>query len=281
MAGRFARSWDLVKASAAVLRSDKELLLFPLMSALGTLAVAASFVVPAAFAGMFAGVRNGDVSPVFWLLTFAFYVVQYTVIFYFNSALVGAASMRLAGRDPTLADGFRIANQRLPAIIGYAVIAATVGMLLRALQERAGFIGRWVVALIGVAWTVASFLVVPILVNEKIGPVDAVRRSAELLRTTWGENLAGNLGIGLVFGVAVVAIALVGGGATVLLATNGGGRLVLIPIALTVVAILLLGLLQAALQGVYAAALYRYAATGDGGAGFDRALITDAFRVKA
>lgn len=281
MAGRFARSWELVKASAAVLRADKELLVFPLLSLLCTLLVAASFVVPAAFAGLFADLRHGAAPPVFWLLTFLFYVVQYAVIFYFNSALVAAATVRLAGGDPTLADGFRAANARLPAIIGYAVIAATVGMLLRALQERAGLIGRWVVGLIGVAWTVASFLVVPVLVNERIGPVEAVKRSANLLRTTWGENLVGNLGLGFVFGAIFFAVMTIGGGAVVLLATQGAGYWVLVPIALTVAALLFLGLLQAALQGVYSAALYRYAATGQSGAGFDQALITDAFRVKA
>jgi len=281
MAGRFARSWELVKASAAVLRADKELLVFPLLSLLCTLVVAASFVVPAAFAGLFAEFRHGSAPVAFWLLTFAFYVVQYAVIFYFNSALVAAATIRLAGGDPTLSDGFRAANARLPAILGYALIAATVGMVLRALQERAGLIGRWIVGLIGVAWTVASFLVVPVLVNERIGPVDAVKRSAELLRTTWGENLVGNLGLGLVFGAAVFAVAMLGGGLVVLAATQGAGYWVLAPIALTAVALLLLGLLQAALQGVYSAALYRYAATGEGGTGFDQALITDAFRVKA
>ncbi|PZQ11993.1 MAG: hypothetical protein DI564_13565 [Rhodanobacter denitrificans] len=281
MAGRFARSWDLVKASAAVLRADKELLVFPLLSLLCTLVVAASFIVPAAFAGVFAGLRNGAVPVAFWLLTFAFYVVQYAVIFYFNSALVAAATIRLAGGDPTLSDGFRAANARLPAILGYALIAATVGMVLRAVQERAGLIGRWIVGLIGVAWTVASFLVVPVLVNERIGPVDAVKRSAELLRTTWGENLVGNLGLGLVFGTVVFAVVILGGGLVVLTASQGAGYWVLVPIALTAVALLLLGLLQAALQGVYSAALYRYAATGEGGTGFDQALITDAFRVKA
>jgi hypothetical protein len=281
MAGRFARSWELVKASAAVLRADKELLVFPLLSLLCTLVVAASFVVPAAFAGLFADLRHGTAPVAFWLLTFVFYVVQYAVIFYFNSALVAAATIRLAGGDPTLSDGFRAANARLPAILGYALIAATVGMVLRALQERAGLIGRWIVGLIGVAWTVASFLVVPVLVNERVGPVDAVKRSAELLRTTWGENLVGNLGLGFVFGAAVFAVVMLGGGLVVLAATQGAGYWVLAPIALTAAALLLLGLLQAALQGVYSAALYRYAATGEGGAGFDQALITDAFRVKA
>ncbi|HQZ62084.1 MAG TPA: DUF6159 family protein, partial [Dokdonella sp.] len=177
---KFSQSWSLVKASASVLRSDKELLIFPLLSAISCIIVAATFFVPAMFAGMFSGMDREHMNPVFYLFMFAFYVVQYFVIIFFNSALIGAAMIRLNGGDPTVADGFRIAMSKLPTILGYAVIAATVGVILRALQERAGFIGRFVIGLIGLAWTVASFLVVPVLVSQDIGPIDAVKRSAEL-----------------------------------------------------------------------------------------------------
>ncbi len=188
MFARFAQSWSLIKASASVLRSDKELLLFPLLSAIASMVVAASFIVPAVLGGAVTTLGDGGhVSPTLYLGLFAFYVVQYFVIIFFNTALVGAAMIRLRGGDPTVADGFRIALSKLPAILGYAVISATVGVLLRALQERAGFIGRYVVGLIGLAWTVASFLVVPVLANHDVGPIDAVKRSAELLKKTWGE----------------------------------------------------------------------------------------------
>lgn len=281
---RLSRSWSLVKASAGILRSDRELLLFPMMSAIATLLVAASFFVPIGGFGLFAELRanGGDAMPIwFWPLLFVFYVVQYTVIFFFNTALVGAAMMRLDGHNPTVADGLRIASAKLPMIIGYAVMAATVGMLLRAVQERAGFIGRWVVGLIGVAWTVATFLVVPVLVHENIGPVDAVKRSAELLKKTWGENIAGNVGIGLVFGLLTMLAILAGVAVTVAVATNGGRFWTALPVVATVLAVLALTLVQAAMQGVYSAVLYRYAATGDTGQGFDRALIETAFKVKA
>lgn len=282
MFARFAQSWSLVKASASVLRSDKELLLFPLLSAIASLIVAASFFVPALLGGTFSSLgEGGHPSPVFYVGMFAFYVVQYFVIIFFNTALVGAAMIRLRGGDPTVADGFRIAFSKLPAIFGYAVISATVGVILRALQERAGFIGRIVVGIIGLAWTVASFLVVPVLVNHDVGPIDAVKRSAELLKKTWGENLIGNTGIGLVFGFIVFATVLVGGGLIVLAATTKTAALIVATAVLVGVAILLLVLVQAALQGIYSAALYRYAAEGDAGSAFQPALIADAFRVKA
>ena len=282
MFARFAQSWSLVKASASVLRSDKELLLFPLLSAIASLIVAASFFVPAALGGMFTSMReDGRPDIAFYALMFAFYVVQYFVIIFFNSALVGAALIRLRGGDPTVADGFRIATSRLPAILGYAVISATVGVILRALQERAGFIGRFVVGLIGLAWTVASFLVVPVLVNNDVGPIDAVKRSAELLKKTWGQNLIVNAGIGLVFGFLLFALIFVGAGLVVLAATTKTTALIVLTAAVVGIAILLLVLVQAALQGIYSAALYRYAAEGEAGGAFAHDMVADAFRVKA
>lgn len=278
---KFSQSWSLVKASASVLRSDKELLIFPLLSAISCIIVAATFFVPAMFAGMFAGMDREQMNPLFYLFLFAFYVVQYFVIIFFNSALIGAAMIRLNGGDPTVADGFRIAMSKLPTILGYAVIAATVGVILRALQERAGFIGRFVIGLIGLAWTVASFLVVPVLVSQDIGPIDAVKRSAELLKKTWGQNLIGNTGIGLVFGLLFLGLVIMGGGLIVLAVSGGVLAITITVIVAVLMAFLLLVLIQAALQGVYAAALYRYATEGDAGQGFDKAMVAEAFKVKA
>ncbi|GAA0717753.1 DUF6159 family protein [Dokdonella soli] len=279
--GCFARSWALVKASAAVLRSDRELLVFPLLAAIGTLLVAATFIAPLAFGGAFAQLDDGPTPAWLWPLVFLFYLSQYFVIFFFNAALVGAARIRLDGGNPTLADGFRIAAARWPQILGYAAIAATVGMVLRAIQERAGLIGRWVAGLLGLAWTVATFLAVPVLVNENIGPVDAIKRSTELLKRTWGENLVGNVGMGFVFGLIFLAWVLGMGGLLFVAAQAHAVVLVFAIGALAVLGVLLLSLVQSALQGVYAAALHRYAETGDAGVGFERALVADAFRIKA
>jgi len=279
--GRLERSWMLVKASASVLRSDRELLVFPLLSAISTMIVAATFIVPMAATGSFARLADGG-SP-YWLVVpgFLFYLAQYFVIFFFNAALVGAARIRLDGGDPTVADGFRIAASRWQQIFLYAALAATVGMILRAIQERAGLIGRWVAGLFGLAWTVATFLVVPILVDRDIGPIDAVRRSAELLKKTWGENLVGTVGLGFVFGLLSFAWMLLGVLLIVLCAKSGSAALVVLAVAATVVGMILLGLVQTALQGIYAAALHRYAETGEAGQGFEVALMEDAFRVKA
>ena len=278
---RLSRSWGLIKASAGVLAKDKELLVFPLLSAACTLLVAAAFLLPALGLGALDGLRSGGgVSFAAYLLAFLFYLVQYFVIFFFNTALVGAAMIRLEGGDPTLRDGLRIASGKLVPILGYAAIAATVGMLLRAVQERAGFIGKLVSGALGVAWTLASFLVVPVLVARDIGPIDAVKESALLLKKTWGENLIGQGGVGLVFGFIFFALVIVGGAGIVAAATTGNGVLIGLMVALLIVALLVAALVQAALSGIYSAALYRYAVGAGDSEGFNAQLLGQAFRTK-
>jgi hypothetical protein len=277
MFDRISRSWTLVKASAAVLRSDKELLLFPVISAFATLLVLATFMVPVLGLKLFEGDTIGPLGAV---VGFLFYLCQYFVIFFFNTALVGAAMIRLEGGDPTVADGLRIARSKIGVILGYAAIAATVGLILKAIEERAGAIGRIVIGLVGMAWTLATFLVVPVLVARDVGPMDAVKESVELLKRTWGENVAGNVGIGLAFGlltalVVVAVVALVIGAAVI-----GGAKLANAVGVLGALAIAFVAVLQAALSGIYSAALYRYAVDGQAPAGFGTGQLENAFRPK-
>jgi hypothetical protein len=278
---RFSRSWGLVKASGAVLNANKRLMVFPVLSSICTLIVAASFLIPAYASGTFTHFDRGHMTPGSAALLFVFYLVQYFVVIFFNSALVGAALIYLRGGSPTVGDGLGIAMSKLPSIFGYAVISATVGMVLRALQERAGFIGRWIVGLLGVAWTLATFLVVPVLVNKDVGPVDAVKESAQLLKRTWGENLIGNVGIGLAFGLLTILVVLAGMALVFVAISTHSASVIVVTVALCIAAVLTLAVIQGALHGIYSAAVYRYAEEGDAGTGFDKALVADAFKIKA
>jgi Family of unknown function (DUF6159) len=260
MAGRFARSLALARASWSVVRADKELLWLPVLSVLALMLLVGSFVAPAVALGAFdAAAATGNPPVGVALVAFVCYVLAYFVAIFFNTALVGAAMIRMDGGNPTLGDGLAIARSRIGRIFGYAVIAATVGLLLRALEERVGWVGRIVVKLVGVAWTLATFLVVPVLVTRDVGPIDAVKASAELLRETWGENLIGTVGLGLAFAAAYVVVLLAGGG-LILVAINAGLPFVaMVALLLAIAALVVLSALQATMQGVYSAALYRHA----------------------
>ncbi|MFN8623037.1 MAG: DUF6159 family protein [Chloroflexota bacterium] len=278
--GRISRSWELVKASWSVLRADKELLLFPIVSTIVTLIVVAIFAIPFLATDAIGRYSNGgSLSIMDLVLLFLFYVVTSMVVIFCNAALVGAANIRLNGGDPTVRDGFRIAWSHIGSILGWAVITATVGMVLRALRERGGIVGTIAAAIGGVAWGLITFLVVPILVIEGLGPVDAIKKSGDLLRRTWGEQIVGNASIGLVFGLISVVVGVVGFGLSALLGA-GAWPLGVGLGAITLAIILAIALLGGTLSGIFTVALYRYATTGQPGGTFPVEVMDSAFRAK-
>lgn len=276
MIQKIETSWTLVKASGRVLLQDKRLLVFPLISGAATAVICLSFFVPLVVFSPF-GIDMQEPGPGTIGAMVLFYTVQYAVIFFFNSALVATALLRLSGKDSTVSDGLWIAWRRWDAILGYALISATVGVILHGASERAGPLGKLGMSLLGVAWTLATYLVVPILVTRNVGPVQALRESASLLKGTWGEQIAGHLGMGAVFGLAGVVLAGLGAGAVFL--TLPMGPWVSVPVIISAVAgFALFGLVCASLQGIYCAALYRYAVTGEAGTGFRSLDLERAFR---
>jgi hypothetical protein len=255
-----------------------------LISAVAAVLVVVSFALPVIGLGALDGLSGHD-NPALSMATygvgFLFYVSLYFVIFFFNAALVAAAMVRLDGGAPTVRDGLRVAGSKFGNILGYAVIAATVGVVLRAIQERVGFIGRMVVGLLGVGWTVATYLVVPILVSRDVGPIDAVKESATILKKTWGENVIGQAGMGLAF-VLIYGLTVVCGVVLIVAAASTGSALLMGLVAFAVVvAVVLAVLVQSALSGIYAAALYRFATQGSTSYGFDSQAMQMAFAPKA
>ncbi|MES2298948.1 MAG: DUF6159 family protein [Pseudomonadota bacterium] len=278
MSNRFTRSWDLVKASGSVLQQDRQLLMFPLISSISVVLVVLCFALPMFGLSALDGLSNREYKGSVYLLAFLFYVAQYTVIFFFNAALVGAAMIRLDGGSPTLGDGLRIASSKFGAILGYAVIAATVGMILRAIQERVGFIGKLIVGFLGAGWALATYLVVPTLVATDVGPLQAVKDSTSLLKRTWGESIIVQGGLGFAFFLIYVLV-IVSGVALMIGASaiTHGPALTIIVGVLLVLALMFTALVHSTLSGIYAAALYRYATRGESTTGFDPTLLASAF----
>ena len=219
---KIGHSWRLIGLCWQVLRHDRELIVFPILSSLALFLVTAVFFIPFApllstvseqsTAAAGAKVGFGEI-----VILFLYYFACYTVIIFANSALICAALIRLRGGDPTLRDGFRIASQRSGAILGYALIAATVGTLLHLLDSAARnresnvvvrIIAAILSSLFSIAWSLMTYLVVPVLVVEKVGPIEAIKRSGGLLRRTWGEQVVGNISFGLVTFFLFIAVAI-------------------------------------------------------------------------
>lgn len=281
MIDRLSNGWELVKASWAVLQADKELVVFPIVSAVALAVVSIAFLAPIFAAGVLDNLlfRGGDSAGALTLLVgFAFYFVQYFIILFANSALIGAALIRLDGGDPTVADGIRIAWSHLPSILGYALIAATVGIILRALSRSRRGLGRIVGSILGVAWNLATFLVLPVLIVEDLGPVQGLKRSAQLLRSTWGEQITGNVSITGLFLIAGLALTLLILAPAVYLSANVSPLFLGLGLGVLIPSYLLIALLNSTMSGIFAAAVYRFATQGEAGTFFPPSLVERAFR---
>lgn len=286
--GRFGNSWQTVKASWAVLKQDKELLLFPVLSGLASLVVIASFVAPTWFSGLIErGVDQDDsnAQATLAIVYLAMYMVLSFVTIYFTSALVFAANERLAGGDPTIGSGLRGANQRLGKILLWSLFAATVSLLIhlleRAMRQRGQLVGRIVFSIVGTAWALATYFAIPVLLFENEGVFGSLRRSGHLFKQRWGESLIGNYGIGAVFGLLGFLVVLATLGLVYFLI--GSGSFIGVPFALAILfagalVFALITVVGQALGSVYKVALYRYAREGAVPATFQPQIIQGAYR---
>lgn len=256
--GRISRGWALTKMTLRVIRKDKEILIFPVLSGLITLLILGSFIGGVFLTVGFAGLDEGNAGWIMLALFVLFYFVSFFVAIFFNACVIGCAMIRMNGGDPTVSDGFRIARENIGRIVMWALFAATVGIIIKAIQERVGFVGRMIMGAVGVAWTIVTYFVVPVLVYERLGPWKAVKRSAEILKRTWGEALVGNLGLGAIF----VLLGFLGLLPIALGAYMGTIASIVIGVVVAVIYWLILGIVASAAQSVLVAALYRYATTG-------------------
>ena len=282
---KFSRSLALTKQSWSILRANPQLSLFPVISTIATLIVLATFAVPGYFLFFAEMVTNASRTNEVqmgipqYAFMFCFYLVSYFVVIFFNAALVYCANEIFAGRPASVGAGINNSMKHIGSIFVYALISATVGMIFRAIQERGGLIGSIVGSLLGMAWTLITYFVPPILVVEGKNPFQAIKESGGMLRKTWGENLIANAGIGIVFGLlgllAFVPIIL-----GVMLMTSNQMILGIACIAGAILYLVVISLISSTLTGVFQTALYIYGRTGQVPAVYDPAWVQQAFTQK-
>ena len=258
---RIRCTWGIMKASWEVLKKDRELLLFPLLSGICCLLVLASFAIPLFATGYWeppAQDASTSRQVAYYAILFLFYFANYFVIVFFNSAIVACAVIRLQGGDPTVSDGLQSSVSRLPQIFGWALVSATVSLILRVIEDRSSRAAQIIAGILGMAWSMMTFLVVPVMVVERTGPVEGVKRSTSLLRQTWGEQIVGNFSFGLIFmllsipGVLLIVLGIAAGSAVV----TG------IAVTLGVLYMIAVSLVSSALDAIFRAAVYLYAHEG-------------------
>lgn len=270
--GRIERSWELIEKSVAILARHKSLMFLPVASAIASGAISVVMLSTTALAFrpeiqayMAVAPQHPRMTQPMWIFLFLFYLVNYFIVVYFNVALVTNVSIILDGGSATLSDGLQAAWQRKGRIFQWALLAATVGIFLSALEERLGWLGRIAVRLFGAAWNLASYFVVPVLAAENVGPVEALTQSGQLISETWGEEVVGSFSFSFIFTV----LALPGIALPFVLGRNFGSAGQVGGIVLMVIYWVFLAITSATAQGIFNAALYRYAKTGEVSSGFD------------
>jgi hypothetical protein len=264
--GRFSRSWQLMKTSLGVLRKDKEIMLFPVFSFVACAIILLSF-----FAGFwFVGLPSIDSTLWVWVIVMILvYFILFFIVIFFNTAIIACGNIRLNGGDPTVADGLRIASENISRILIWALISATIGMILQAIRQRAGWAGRLIAGIIGFAWTYVTFFIIPVLIFEKKGIAPSIRRSASLFKQTWGETIIGTFGFGVIF----VTLALPGILPIVLGFYIGSATGVIVGFIIAFFYWAVIGVVASATNGIYVAAMYQFATKKQLPSEFDASLI--------
>lgn len=273
-----SRSFEIFKASLEVLKKDKEILLFPILS--GTFTVVAFLLL--AFGGWVTGffaaiARQEGLDESAKLLGYAalfvWYFVSWFIVLFFNTALVACARIRMEGGDPVTADGFKAAMDNLGAIAMWAAVSATVGVILQIIADRMKGLGDILKGLLGAAWSIATFFIVPVLIFEKRSLGDSIKQSTRLVKATWGEALTAHVGVGLVsflISIPAVAFPILGG-------VLFGGIGVVAGLGIMILWWLGVAILSAALTGIFRTGLYLYATKGEVPSGLPAGLVKGAF----
>ncbi len=272
------RGWALARQSWKVLSGDRSLLVFPLLSAVFAILAMAAIWASALFArGVFEGRPVDGNDPVLYAAALATAYVSTFIAIFFNVALAACAVRSLGGEDTTVGEGLRAAAQRIGPILGWSFVAATVGLILRALEDRLPLLGRIAVWLTGAAWAVATFFVIPVVALEGSGPLRSLQRSVAVVKARWGESATGAATISVVVVVFGIMIVITGAAGAFALAAVGQQALAATAVALTVAGVIVMSLISSALGQIFRVAVYQYAVSGRAPGAFEPRLLQAAF----
>jgi membrane-anchored glycerophosphoryl diester phosphodiesterase (GDPDase) len=285
--GAWDRSWSITQTSFSIIRKDSEMLWFPILSGFFSLLFSAALIVPTFVLDLAqqAGGERLVVGPLQYAVLFVTYFGLAFIATFFNVCVVFTTRVRLSGGDATFMDSIKFALSRIHLIAGWSLVSATVGILLRALDnmaQKSGLVGKILLmilrAILASAWSVMTVFVIPAMVYRDLGPIDAIKESAETLKRTWGEALTQYWGVGLAsFVCSLPCIALlVGGGVLVGQVPAAGIAL----IVLGVVGLLAVSLVFGVASTVWKTVLYHWATNGSVPPGYDAAMLQSAFAPK-
>lgn len=270
---RIKRGWGLTKKSWALLREHPSLIRFPLYGAVATTLLAIVFLGPGLYLW-----DDDQLAGAIPLIAIGVYVLSF-VGFYFSVGLAACADMIFRGQEATVSDGLAVSRSRIAQISGWAAVSAAISLVMGVLENQGGTLGTIAARLVGMAWSLVTFISVPVIAIEGTGPFETIKRSGALFRERWGQQITGNIAIGgAVFLLGVLpAAALIVAGIVLWSSASFLGALLVVIGAL----VLAIGLLvQRALSGIFGVALYRYALDGETVGGFTQEDLESAVKAK-
>ncbi len=271
--GRIKRGWGLTKKSWGLLRENPSLIRFPLYGGVATTLLAIVFLGPGLYLW-----EEDQVAGAIPIIVIGVYVLSF-VGFYFSVGLAASADMIFRGQEATVSDGLAVSRTRIAQISGWAAVSAAISLVMNLLENQGGSLGQIAARLVGMAWTLVTFLAVPVIAIEGTGPFETITRSASLFRERWGQQITGNIAIGAaVFLLGVLPAGLLIAAGIALWSAAAFAGAVLVVIGALVLAISLL--VSRALSGIFGVALYRYALDGEVVGGFSQADLESAVKVK-
>ena len=267
---RLSNGWKLAMSSFKILKANQQLIIFPILSGVSLLLIIGSFfTVTLANAGWDSD-NIGELSSAgYYVLLFLFYLVNYFVVVFFNMALIHCTRLYFNGEEVTVTAGLRFSISRIGAIFSWAIFAATVGLILKAIQENSGIVGKIITGIIGIVWSIATFFVVPIIAYENLGPIDAVKRSTQMMKEKWGQSLGAGFSFGLIQFLAFIIVGFP-------LFIVGSMFNPFVAIALAVVALFMVMAIISAAQTIFISAVY-HNIKGDPTEHFSQQLIDNLF----
>lgn len=279
MFARMRRGWELTKKSWGVIRSHPGLAKLPFTGGAIAMVVGLVFGIPGV--ALIASDSTAAMVVGIVLVAVGGYLASFAII-YFNVALAAAADQALRGETPDLPAARGVARSRIGVIAEWAFVSAVVSLLLSIIRDRAGVLGNIGAAIGGAIWSLVTFLVVPVLAFENIGPIDAIKRSARLFRERWGQQVTGNVVIGGIAGLAMfVGVILVVAGAAIALAGSAGSAVIGgVILAVGIVVAVGAAVFAGATRGVFGVALYRFVAEDQAVGPFTASELEGAARVK-
>lgn len=270
---RIKRGWGLTKKSWGLLNEHRELIRFPLYGAIATVPLAILFLGPGLYL-----LDKDTLAGAIPLLVIGVYVLS-VVGFYFSVGLAAAADMIFSGQSATVSDGLAVSRERFSQICGWAAISTAISVLMGVLENQGGLGGQIAGRLVGAAWSLVTFLAVPVIAIEGTGPFETLKRSASMFRQRWGQQITGNVAIGaavFLLGMLPAAI-LIAVGVVLWSSVPFLGALLAVVGALALVVAMLV---SRALSGIFGVALYRYALDGQAVGGFTAGELESAIKPK-